>query len=136
MSPSPRSVVSASVVLLSTFGAVGCGTRVDYIPTNTPPSATAPRQAQEVDVFATVPPGIPYVEIGMLRAQQASTFSVDDRAAVIEEMREEAGELGCDALVILGNADKHGYVEGDAYSRSYTLEGFDAACVVYVNNPG
>jgi hypothetical protein len=128
-----RSSWSRLVALGLTASALaGCGTRVDYTPTNTPPSATAARHAQDVDVYASGGPSVPYVEIGFLDAQQESSVSVDDRSDVFEELRERAGELGCDAIVILGAQDTTAYVSTEHYERPYTLNSYRASCVVYV----
>lgn len=110
----------------------GCGTWVDFTATNTPPVVTAPRHAQDVDVYATVPPSVRYVEVGLLEARQQSYLSFDDRAAVLQELRAEAGEHGCDAVVILGTADRVGLISTEDYHYLYTLDGYRASCIIYL----
>ena len=118
--------VSAMAVLVS-IGAGDCGTRIVYTPTNTPPHALSPKPAEQVEVYSTSPPQRAYVEVGMLEAGRESGWSADDEAAVQTKLRQDAGQRGCDAIVMTGSADK---VVGDRNS-TVTLRGYKATCIVW-----
>ncbi len=117
--------------------ATGCGTSVTVVPTNSAADGGPPRPGHHVEVFATQLPDRPYREIALLEAQQASGLSVHDRADVMDELRERAGDLGCDAIVVLGANDQTvGRISstgnGGVFGSVQMLEGYRAACIVYL----
>ena len=121
---------AVSLLLSSSSVLAGCGTRVDYTPLRAG-GAMRPRPASQVEVFLTQKPPRPYVEVGLLEARQESTLSLDGQSGIIEELREEAAEIGCDGLIVTGganettgHADQHGgYVT--------ELKGYRAVCIVW-----
>lgn len=129
-----RSSFLASMLLVT-----ACGTTTQFAATNTAPRALTPRPADSVTVFATGLPNQPFVEVGIIQAQQSSEFSLDDMPEVLAEMRTEAGRRGCDGLVINGTRDSQtssvSVSKDSASSHSYTLEGFWGACIVFVTDP-
>src|SRR5262245_60916868 len=90
-----------SVLLVA---ASACGIDVQYVPTNTPPHAMRPRSAQRVEVFASARPKREFTEFGLIEVQQESQ-NHDDAEEIIARLREEAGERGCDGIVMLGAND-------------------------------
>lgn len=77
-------------------------------------------------------PTRPFVEILAFDAQQTGIFSFDNTsAAVLEKLRAEAGNEGCDALVVLGPNDS--VVDGAAKHSVQTLKGWNASCIVYTD---
>jgi hypothetical protein len=114
-----------------------CGTTTRFVATNPSPRPLTPKPALAVHVYTTGAPQAEYVEVGILQARQSSGFSTDDMPEIIAEMRQRAGAIGCDGLIINGAADKHEgstFVSDDAISSSnQTLEGFWGACIVYLD---
>jgi hypothetical protein len=119
-------VVTASLLLLT-----ACGTRVDFIPTNAPPRPLQPRPAAAVEVYTSQQPARPYVELGLVEARQESTLSLDDSAAVVAELREEAGEIGCEGIIVLGANDSVAGQISNGSGLVQTLKGYRATCFQY-----
>jgi hypothetical protein len=113
----------------------GCGTRITYTEVASPPRPMSPKSADEVQVFSTAPPDRPYVEVGLIEAQQASEYSLDNESSVIAKLRAAAAERGCDAIMLTGQADS--IVGSSSVSRGSgsgsvgTLEGYSATCLVW-----
>lgn len=124
--------LGASVIVsMLAFAVTGCGTRVEYTPTNTPPRPLAPRAPESVEVITVSQPTRPFVEVAILEARQESGFSTDAPPDVVAKLRAEAGEHGCDAIVMTGSADE---VQGNAMhgtGSEVTLKGYRATCIVY-----
>lgn len=123
------------LLVASTAFVWGCGTRVSFTPTNTPPRAMTPRSPDSVQIFTTQSPDRPYVEVGVIEAQQASAYSTADETEVVAKLRESAAKQGCDALIITGSADKvvgSGYTSnGSGTSSVTTLRGFRGTCILF-----
>jgi hypothetical protein len=127
---SPSRLVSLSM-LFSSLAMAGCGTRVDYTPLRGPTACMTPRSPSQVEVFLTQKPPRPYVEVGLLEARQESEMSLDGQSAIIEELRQEAAEIGCDGLIVTGDADQ---VTGHADKNGgyvTELKGYRAVCIVW-----
>ena len=126
-----RSRCIGLALLLTGSALVGCGTRVDYTPLRAPTGAMTPRSPAEVEVFLTQKPSRPYVEVGLLEARQESTMSLDGQSGIIAELREEAAEIGCDGLIVTGDADEvtgHADKQGGYVTE---LKGYRAVCIVW-----
>ena len=109
------------------LGLAACGTTIHQIATNPPPHPLAPRPAETVEVFTATQPQRPFVEVAYFEAQQESAASLDDQGAVFSKLRAQAGEAGCDGLIINGPNDS---VVGDRRNVN-TLRGYAATCIVY-----
>lgn len=124
--------LAASVfVSLLVLASTGCGTRVEYTPTNTPPRPLTPRAPESVEVITVSQSTRPFVEVAILEARQESGFSLDAPPEVIAKLRKEAGQRGCDAIVMTGSADE---VQGSTMrgtGSTETLKGYRATCIVY-----
>ena len=139
-SASPRAfeLVALSLTLILV---AGCGTTVQYVPTNASPVALEPRSPEQVQVFTSGPPAAPFVEVGIIQARQSTTLSVHEMPEIIAEMRKDAGKRGCHGLVITGanntvsggSGSATGAVFGD--SSVDTKEGFSGACIVFTGEP-
>jgi hypothetical protein len=116
--------------------ALACGTSIQYSPMNNPPHAMQPRPPEAVQVFMESRPKEDFVEVGLFEAQaRASGLAADDRAEVLAKMRERAGEMGCDGLIIAGSDDKvEGYVSHGEGSTT-TYPGYRASCIVFTGAP-
>jgi hypothetical protein len=125
--------------ILLAVGLLGCGTEVQWARTNQAPHPVARRRAREVAVFTSGVPDRAYTEIGMIQGRQESTWSDDELADIIGEMRRSAGRHGCDALIIHSRADSvsgsvyGGGAGGNGYVHGSTeqLDGLLGTCVVY-----
>ncbi len=105
----------------------GCGPVVTWAPTNPPPHALSPRPGHLVAVFTTSRPAGAYAELGLLQARERHWGS--ELSEVIEELKEEAGELGCDAIILSGRADV-----APGSDDSGPRDGVYGTCVVYVSD--
>ena len=128
MSRSRLVVVS---MLFSSLALAGCGTRVDYTPLRGPAGAMTPKSPSQVEVFLTQKPSRPYLEVGLLEARQESTLSLDGQSGIIEELREEAAEIGCDGLIVTGGADQVTGHVGEHGGYVTELKGYRAVCIVW-----
>jgi hypothetical protein len=106
----------------------GCGTRIAYMPLNPSPRALQGRDPTQVELFTTSKPEKPYVEIGMIEAQQETMYSVASTQDVFASLRAEAGRRGCDGLIIMGSKDS---TTGVYKGATKTLEGYRGTCIVY-----
>ena len=107
-----------------------CGYQTQFVATNPPPRPMYRRAPETVEVFtASGKPTRAYVEVGILQTRQGDGES-GHIAAIIEEMRGEAGKLGCDALVINGASPD--VVGGEDGTRTY--QGYWGACILYVQD--
>jgi hypothetical protein len=122
------------LALIATL-AVGCGVSVEYVPLNTPPHAMKPRPPGSVDVYASNRPERPFVEVGMIEAQQESAYSQAPPEQIVAEMRGRAGELGCDGLMLTGGNDAvvggGSVANGSGSSWARTLKGYRGTCIMY-----
>jgi len=73
-------------------------------------------------------PSRPYREVGLVEAQAAGLFGSNDASSLVSEMREYAGELGCDALVIFAGNDS---VYGGNEIPVSTRKGYRGSCLMY-----
>lgn len=109
----------------------GCGTRLSYMPLNTSPRALTARDPGTVEMFTSSKPERPFVEVGILEAQQESEYSVNAESTVFSKLREEAASRGCDGLVVTGGNDAVvGYASRNS-GVTKTLRGYRATCIVY-----
>jgi hypothetical protein len=129
--------VTLRLVFLSTAAAVGCGTQVSYTQTGATAGSMLPKSPAEVQVFLAAPPSRPYKEVGYVEAHQ-ELYSNDDQSAVMQELRREAAQQGCDG-VIVQSADTtvgQGFTSHGTGSMAVgTRRGFRGVCIVW-EGPG
>ena len=119
-----------SLVFISLF-LTGCGTTITVTKLNNSPKLLKPRSPESVTIFMTGKPEKPYIEISLISSQQTSDFSTDSIPQIIQKMRMEAAQQGCDALIISGQNDiTEGSTSGN-YGSVTTLKGFHGSCIVY-----
>jgi hypothetical protein len=106
----------------------GCGTKLSYMPLNTSPRTLTARDPGTVEMFTSSKPERPFVEVGMLEAQQESVASLDSETTVFSKLREDGASRGCDGLVVTGGNDA---VVVTGHGSSTTLRGYRATCIVY-----
>jgi hypothetical protein len=127
--PPPRGAVLGAAW---TVWALGCGTVVQATPINPAPRPLVPRAAHSVQIFLNSPPPEPHVDIALLEVRQDEGFNRMGTDYMIQRLREKAGELGCDAVLIKTRGERAG-VEIDS---PFDLADPDpqsllASCIVY-----
>jgi len=115
---------------------VGCAYQWDtapvYIPTNPRPHTLYVKQPEDVAIFMTGRPDRPFVEVGMIEAQQ-DLRGREDARTVVAKMREFAGKRGCDALAIFSSND--GIWDPGGKLAATNVKGYRGSCIVYVDAP-
>lgn len=119
----------ACFALALAAGLIACA-KVDYIPLNAAPHAMAPRPPEKVAMFQTVLPDRPYVEVANIEVQSAS-----DAASVMDRLRQEAGEHGCEGLILIGTKDSTTITANRNMVTSTQNTGFRATCIVFKDSP-
>jgi hypothetical protein len=122
------------ILLLSMLLWCGCGgPTLSFARTSTPPHELRPQPPEKVEIFMAAPPSRPYVELGMLESSvMFDGDNADSMPELINDMREYAGRLGCDALVILGKNDGVTTGFGKHGGASAKYKGYRGSCLVYV----
>jgi hypothetical protein len=105
----------------------GCGTTIQTTAINPAPRPLA-RSPDSVEVFTTGAPPRPHVDVALLEAEQDSSYSLDDTAAMLAKLRERGAAMGCDALVFHGLASYREELVGD---QVQSRKGVYATCIVY-----
>ncbi|HKA91924.1 MAG TPA: hypothetical protein VKE22_29880 [Haliangiales bacterium] len=121
--------------LASLLFLAACGTTITAVPTNRPLRVMSPRDPMSVEMFTSGIPQRPYVEVAYLESQQESDLSFDNAPTVMMKMREEAGKMGCDGLIIGGANDA---VVGGTFrgtGSTTTLRGYRGTCIQWTDGP-
>lgn len=114
----PRKLLLLALALASST----CGRpNVSTVRTNPPPRPPEQRSPDMVEVLSVPPADRPYVEIGLIDASQ-DAFSTVTQAQFIAELKERAGEMGCEAVVLRADTVK-------GASRS----GYRGTCLMFRN---
>ncbi len=115
-------------VALSLSLSLGCGTFVSSTYVNDPPRPLAPVAPADVEVFVSGPPRRDHVDVALMEVEQTQSLNRRGRDYMLEKLREAAGALGCDAVVLTG-ATEHSENPNRLFDRdSKTLL---ASCIVY-----
>ncbi len=113
------------VVLAIALVAAGCAT-VQVTPLNAPPRPLQPREAAQVHLYLTQVPEAPYDEVYMIRSDAG------DSEQALQALRKKAGELGCDAVIITGNADRIVSTANAKGGSDVSMrEGFLGSCIAF-----
>ncbi len=120
--------------LLALLVAAGCGTSIHHTHLNPSPVVMTPRPAMAVELYTSGAPARPHVDVLLLEAEESSSFSMDKTAEMLGKLRERAGALGCDAIVIGGMSsrdpglrDKESWLVDSPKGR----KGIFGTCIVY-----
>ena len=108
----------------------GCGTYVETTPLNAAPRALSPRPAEQVEVYSSAPPARAHVDAALIQASQTNGTSAET-AEMVAKIREQAGRMGCDAIVISGASERAG-APGDAHLLDPGTHLLLATCIVYL----
>jgi hypothetical protein len=125
-----------SKAFLALLLAAGCGTSIHATTLNPSPVAMAPRPAAAVELYTSGAPPRPHVDVMLLEAEETSSFSMDKTAEMLAKLRERAGAMGCDAIVIGGMSSRDPGVR-DAESwlsdNPKGRKGVFGTCIVYTD---
>lgn len=119
--------------LVSVSLATGCGLAFQRIPLAASTKPLVPRAASAVDLYVSGRPTVPTRDLALLTVEEASVYAASSEADALARLREEAGRMGCDGLVVLGPSGGVGSGIDGKYSRA--LRGFRGACVEYLAPP-
>lgn len=108
-----------------------CGTTTQFTQTNPSPVPMRPRDPSTVQVFTASKPQRPFVEVGIIEAQQSSRLSTDGMGAIIAALRKEAARRGCDGVIIVSNDNSVVGSSGEEGGSTGTLKGYRGACIMY-----
>jgi hypothetical protein len=108
----------------------GCGTFVEATPLNAAPRALSPRPAEQVEVYSSSPPTRTHVDVALIQADQRNGSSAD-LAEMVAKIREQAGQMGCDAIVVSGASERPG-AAGDAHLLDPGSHLLLATCIAYL----
>jgi len=114
---SPR---NTGIVCLAMYvaGLTACAGQVTAVALHAPPRPVSPHGFESVTVYSGAPPLRPHVAIARLNLDRASEPNEQGANLMIHRLRERAGTLGCDGVVIGGLGDPDG-------------KSVDATCIVY-----
>ena len=109
----------------------GCGTTVRYTALERAPRQLYKRPAEEVAVFLSAPPRRPHRSLGLLEAEQTTELSVHETRDMLRELRQSAGQLGCDAIYVkdIGSRGQTSVVTFELNGAS--VKTIAATCIVY-----
>src|SRR5439155_6122802 len=79
--------------------ATGCSTTLTNT-INPAPRATIGRDPASVEVYTAGPPVRPRVDVSLTWAELNSGPRADPFGTILDELRKQAGALGCDALIV------------------------------------
>ena len=115
--------------------AAGCGTTISTTAINPAPRAARARPAHTVQIFSSGPPSQPYVDVAYLEAEQDTGFSFDDTPEFFQRLRERAGQLGCDGVVVGHITHRADALTSAATDVHTSRKGMTATCIMYTSDP-
>jgi hypothetical protein len=96
---------------------------VEFTPFADLPRPADPRRpTDKVEIFASGPPAVGHIDVGMIQASSGSAMA--SPGELLAAIREEAGKQGCDAIVV------------NPPGRLNHPDGLSATCVRYLAAPG
>ncbi len=78
----------------------GCGTSINATALNPSPVRMTARPAKAVELYTLGAPTRPHVDVALLEAEEGGSFTFEVTAEMLGDLRERAGKMGCDAIVI------------------------------------
>ena len=112
-------------LVLVFFAVGGCGAHVAYIPLVSPQRPLYARAPAQVERYVVTPPARPHVDVGMVQViSGAGEQTIDE---MLDMLRVEAGQRGCDAIVI---------TMIDTRRAKYSPVSVEGSCEVYTDAAG
>ncbi len=116
------------------MGAVGCGasTSVQTTALHQPPRPLVPRRPEAIEIFSKGPPAEPHVDVALFAVERTRGLDAPGTDSMIWSLRERAGEIGCDAVVLENTSQPVG-PETDAAHEigDRDADQLLASCIVY-----
>jgi hypothetical protein len=125
-------LMNCCFVIALSFLPMACGTTVSSTPLNGGASYQPPRPSRGVAIYATRPPDRPYREVALMRVDQTRGLNQQGTDLMLDRLREQAGAMGCDAVVLGGLGDRAGVQSGtilDLLDPGATT--LNATCIVF-----
>jgi hypothetical protein len=123
----------ASMGFVSAWLFTGCGLALQRIPLAASTKPLVPRAASAVDLYVSGRPSVPTRDLALLTVEEESVYAARSEAEALERLRDEAGRIGCDGLVLLGPSGGVGSGIDGKHARN--LRGFRGACIEYLAPP-
>ncbi len=123
----------ASMGFISAWLVTGCGLAFQRIPLAASTKPLVPRSASAVDLYVSGRPTVPTRDLALLTVEEESVYAASSEAEALARLREEAGRMGCDGLVVLGPSGGVGSGLDGKHARA--LRGFRGACIEYLAPP-
>jgi hypothetical protein len=108
----------------------GCGTFAETTPLNAPPHALSPRPPEDVEVYSSSPPAKAHVDLALIQVDQRNGTTAD-MAEMVAKVREQAGQMGCDAIFVSGASERAG-ASGGAHLLDPGSHLLLATCIAYL----
>ena len=111
-----------AALLTAALAVLGCVELVEYTPVNAPPHAMPPRPPAAVQLYTSIAPARPHLDVGLIEVTRQWADAPDQATAeILSSLRAEAAARGCDAVVLLG------------ISTRGNLKQLQATCIVYTD---
>jgi hypothetical protein len=127
--------VAAWLISISAL-TMACGVTTTTTYLRLPPPRAAPRPAQSVEILSSGPPKRPHLDVALIEAVEESSGTGATTAEIIGKMREEAGRMGCDALILGSAFSKIDSLTTVLTGDAYDVSGWHGTCVFYTDVPG
>lgn len=121
----------AALVLIGMTLSAGCGISTSATFLRPPPRTLLPRSGDSVEVFGAGPPSRPHIDLALIEAEQESSNTFGDTPELIAQLRQKAGELGCDALVLTDLYARVDSLSTLVTGNTYDRKGISGTCIVY-----
>jgi hypothetical protein len=118
--------------------AAGCGTSIHTTAINPAPRPMVPRDPASVELFTSGPPLRGHVDVAFLEAEESSSFSTHHTPEMLNKLREQGAQFGCDAVVIGGLSSRDpGITDAETWLVDHPKgrKGVFATCIVYTEPP-
>jgi hypothetical protein len=112
----------------------GCGIQTSATMLRSPPRALTARSADSIELFTSGSPQRPHVDLALIEAEQESSGTEGGTAALVTAMREKAGALGCDALVISNALSRTDTLANALTGYNHDRQALFGTCIVYASD--
>ena len=120
----------STAIALLLLGAFGCGTHVSSTPINGS-GTRPPRTARSVAIYASGAPDRPYRELAVMRVEQDRGLNERGMNLMLDRLRDHAGEMGCDGVVLGGVSERDGAAWHVFWPLDPGATTMTATCIVF-----
>jgi hypothetical protein len=127
----------SSLIVLTLLCAAGCGTTATATYLTDEPMSAPPRAARSVRIFASGPPARPHEDIALIHVDQTRGLNEQGTEVMLDRLKQQAGEMGCDGVVLQGFRDRTGWRGSDSFLALLDPDAttLDATCIVFTEPP-